>query len=252
MIVVKLGGAALRESLESPQLFQALAQCSQPLVLVHGGGPEINRLCEKLGLTFEFVRGQRKTTAEVMEVVEMVLSGKINPALVRGLHRAGACAGGLSGVDLNLFECVPEDPALGLVGRVVKTRGDVLQDWLARKIIPVISPVGCFADGRVCNVNADLAVAQLAVDLKATQLLFLTDREGILDAQGALLKKLSLEELEHLADSQVVSGGMQVKARAIRDVLQQHPSCAVHVMNGLNPETLKQALAGQLQGTHIG
>jgi acetylglutamate kinase len=251
VIVLKLGGAALKATLHEPRLFAAIAKCREPLVIVHGGGPEINALCEQRGLKFEFVNGQRVTTPEVMEAVEMVLSGKINPALVRGLLAQGRKAVGFSGASGRIFDCVPEDPALGLVGKVEKVDVTWIRRWTDEGAIPVISPVGLFRDFRSCNVNADLATARLAVDLRATRLLFLTDRDGILDAQGGLIRSLSTNDLQALLQSETVSGGMKVKARAILEVLTQNPTCRVEVMNGLTAEGLAAALAGASAGTLI-
>lgn len=251
MIVVKLGGAALKQSLTDPLLFSVLASSREPIVIVHGGGPEINQTCERLGLVFDFVDGQRVTSPAVMDVVEMVLSGKVNPAIVRGLLAAGRPAVGLSGVDGALLKCEPENPKLGQVGRVTQVAASLLTTLTAQGFVPVVSPVGLFSDGKPCNVNADLAAAQIAVALKASQLLFLTDRDGILDAEGGTMAELSAAKLRELAASNVVSGGMKVKARAILEVLDEVSSCRVGVMNGLDAVALGSALAGHAVGTRI-
>ncbi len=252
MIVIKLGGAALKKTLEDPALFRTLARSPEPLVIVHGGGPEINQLCQILGIEFDFVDGQRKTTADVMNVVEMVLTGKVNPALVRGLNRARISrpAIGLSGVSAQLLECEEEDPRLGFVGRPVRSNAKLIQSLLAQGLTPVISPVGYY-DGHSMNVNADLATARIATDLKADRVLFLTDKEGILDAGGDTIKTLSKETLRSLMESSVVSGGMKVKARAILEILESHPKAQVSVMNGLDPRVLQSALEGEFQGTAV-
>ncbi|MBS1985465.1 MAG: acetylglutamate kinase [Bdellovibrionales bacterium] len=251
MIVIKLGGAALKATLSDPRLFAALAECREPLVIVHGGGPEINQLCEKLGITFEFVDGQRVTSPAVMQAVEMVLTGKINPALVRGLLAAGRAAVGLSGVSGNLLHCVPENPALGLVGKVERVETQWIHQAVNAGAIPVVSPVGLLHDFQPCNVNADLATARMAIDLKATRVLFLTDKDGILDAGGSTVKRLSAESLRAMMSSGTVSGGMKVKARAILEVIEANAACSVEVMNGLDPQTLRDALRGASGGTLI-
>ncbi len=257
MIVLKLGGAALKESLASDSLYRTLAKvraahAGLPLVIVHGGGPEINATAAKLGLVSSFHEGQRVTTPEFMEIVELVLSGKINPAIVRGCLRAGLPAFGLSGVDGGLFECGPEDERLGQVGHVRRVRVERLESFFATGLVPVVSPVGLFPDFRPCNVNADLAAARLAVDLKATRLLFLTDKDGILDAGGSVMKALQHSELADLYRSPTVSGGMKVKVRAILEVLEANPSCRVEVMNGLSADALEAGLVGAGSGTVIG
>lgn len=251
MIVLKLGGAALKATLSSPELFAAIAGCRQPLVIVHGGGPEINKLCEDRGLTFSFVGGQRVTTPEVMECVEMVLTGKINPSLVRGLLAAGRSAEGLSGVSGAMLECEEENPALGLVGRPVRSNVSAIRSVIERGGIPVVSPVGLLPGSKPCNVNADLATARLAADLRAERLLFLTDKDGILDAGGSPIAELSVDSLKELVRSETVSGGMKVKARAILETLAANPDCRVEVMNGLEPAVLASALTGGTRGTRI-
>jgi acetylglutamate kinase len=251
MIVIKLGGAALKATLAEPRLFQALASCREPLVIVHGGGPRINAIAESLHIKSDFVGGQRVTSPEMMDVVEMVLSGGINPALVRGLLKAGRKAFGLSGVQGGIFHCSVENPALGLVGKVDRVDTAPILSLLQQGYLPVISPVGLLPGFEPCNVNADLATARVAMDLKATRVLFLTDKDGILDAEGSTLRILTRPHLESLMASEVVSGGMKVKARAILEVLAANPEALVSVMNGLEPEVLSAALQGADPGTRI-
>ena len=238
MIVIKLGGASLKATLRSPELFKMLADFQDDMVIVHGGGPESNLLSEKLGLEVEFVDGQRVTSPEIMEVVEMLLCGKINPALVRGFLKVGRKAFGLSGIDGGFLQCVEENPKLGQVGKVESVRTEYLHDLLKNGVIPVVSPVGLFADGRPCNVNADLAAAKIASTLKADRLLFLTDKDGILDAQGSVIRELSKAQLKELSQTETITGGMRVKARAMLEMLESHPSGRVEVMNGLDPSKL--------------
>jgi acetylglutamate kinase len=256
VIVIKLGGAALKSTLSEKSFFQTLANAkrktSVPFVVVHGGGPEINAMAKRLGLTAEFFEGQRITDSAHLEVVEQILSGKINPTLVRGFLTEGISAFGLSGVDGGLFECAPEDERLGLVGHVKKLRAEILHSLLDMGTVPVVSPVGLFSDFTPCNVNADLAAAAIAAHLKADRLLFLTDKDGILDAQGSTIAELSRSHLQSLIDEQAVSGGMKVKARAILETLARHPNCQVSVMNGLDWGALEAALSGRNIGTRVG
>ena len=248
MIVVKLGGAALKASLQNPALFAPFRNVKDKLLIVHGGGPAINQLAEKMQLATEFFEGQRVTTAEHMKVVEMVLSGSINPEIVRGLLIAGVRAVGLSGVDGKLLECVEENPKLGLVGKVTSVRSDVLDAIWEKGLTPVVSPVGLFENGQACNVNADLAAAALASQLGAEKLLFLTDKDGILDAKGEALAQMSREDLEALNQTPTISGGMKVKVRAILEFLESRPGAEVAVMNGLDALPLTQ----YFEGTHLG
>lgn len=258
MIVVKLGGAALKSTLQNAELFRAFAASNQDMVIVHGGGPEINALAERLGLKAEFWNGQRVTSAEMLEVVELVLCGKINPTLVRGFNKAGRLACGLSGSSAGLFRCEPEDSRLGLVGHVQSVFDAPLRALLREKILPVVAPVGVFADdsptgafakGSPCNVNADLAAAGIAKALRADRLLFLTDRDGVLDSQGDVIREISAGSLAQLAQSETITGGMRVKARAMLEVIEAVPECRVEVMNGMDATSLAGALDGRLGGT---
>ena len=252
MLVLKLGGAALKSTLSEPALFEVLARVTEPLIVVHGGGPEINSLAQKLGLEPKFHEGQRVTDSKHLEVVEQILSGKINPILVRGFLSRGRKAFGLSGVDGGLFSCELEDPALGLVGHVKKVEVSILSNLMRDGFIPVVSPVGLSKDFQALNVNADLAAAAIAAQMKADKLLFLTDRDGILDAQGSAIAELSRATLQNLMNDATVTGGMKVKARAILETLAGHPGCAVSVMNGTDWSTLESVLVSGLQkGTRV-
>ena len=255
MIVVKLGGAALKHSLSDPAIAEALAAVKEPMVVVHGGGPEINALCEKMGIKSEFLDGQRVTTPDVFSAVEMVLL-KINSALVRGIESRGGNAVGLSGTSLGLFRCSEENPALGRVGRIEKMDPQILHMMLAKKWIPIIAPIGLFEvgsqhSGEGCNINADLAAAYVASQLQADKLIFFTDKDGILDAKGEVMRELELEELRRLCDGTTISGGMKVKARAILETLAAHPSCRVEVVNGIDSQVFAKALDGSTFGTTI-
>ena len=256
MIVIKLGGAALKSSLSDPALFKALASSEKPFVVVHGGGPEINKLSELMGIEAHFVEGQRVTTPQSVEIVEMVLAGKINPALVRGLAVHGRRALGMSGVSCGLLECGVEDEKLGRVGRVDRVNVDLLRLVLDQGVTPVVAPVGVFSKttpfaGSAANVNADLAAAKIATALGATQLLFLTDRDGILDSAGDVVSELSAKSLREMLASSSISGGMKVKARAILETLEQVPTCRIEVMNGIDPDVLSAALEGRSSGTVV-
>lgn len=250
MIVIKLGGAALKNSLGSPELFEILAQIKEPLLIVHGGGPEINALSLKLGFEGKFHDGQRVTDAQHLEAVEMVLSGKVNSTLVRSSLKAGLNAVGVSGCDAGLLRCEPEAKELGLVGHVTKVNVHFLHLLLNNHYVPVVSPVGFFNGYLPCNVNADLAASALAQQLGATKLLFLTDRDGILDSQGQAMATLTRSHLEGLLkNGDSISGGMKVKARAILETLDILPKCEISVMNGTDWQALTESL---LQGKAVG
>jgi acetylglutamate kinase len=238
--VIKYGGAAMID----PELKRSFAQDVVLLraaglrpIVVHGGGPEINRTLEKLGGKSEFVDGQRVTGPEEMKVVEMVLTGKVNTEIVGLLNSLGGNAMGLSGRDGRLIQArkqapKPGKPDLGLVGDVEAINPDVLAMCLDGGYIPVVSPVGSGADGTSYNINADVAAAEIAVALKARKLIFLTDVAGILDEHGQLMSELRAADLAgRLQEGRAVKGGMQVKANAILRALAGGVE-AVHVVDG--------------------
>ena len=244
--VIKYGGAAMVD----PELKRSFAQDVVLLraagllpVIVHGGGPEINRTLERLGTKSEFVDGQRITGPEEIKVVEMVLTGKVNTEIVGLINSLGGAAMGLSGKDGRLIAArklvpKPGKPDLGLVGEVEKVNPDVLDMCLERGYIPVVSPVGAGADGTTFNINADVAAAEIAVAIKARKLIFLTDVAGILDENGALLSSLRAEDLRgRLTEGGAVKGGMQVKANAILRALAGGVE-AVHVVDGRSPHSV--------------
>jgi acetylglutamate kinase len=244
--VIKYGGAAMTD----PALKRSFAQDVVLLqaaglrpVIVHGGGPEITRMLEKLGHKTEFVDGQRITSAEDMRVVEMVLTGKVNTEIVGLINTLGGKAIGLSGKDARLLQArklppKPGKPDLGFVGEIAAVDPGVLETLLERGYMPVISPVGMGADGASYNINADVAAAEIAVAAKARKLIFLTDVAGILDEQGKLLSDLKAEQLSaRVAEGKTVKGGMAVKAQGILRALEGGVE-AVHVVDGREPHSV--------------
>ena len=244
--VIKYGGAAMVD----PELKRKFAHDVVLLraaglrpIVVHGGGPEINRTLEMLGQKSQFIDGQRVTGPEEIKVVEMVLTGKVNTEIVGLINSLGGAAMGLSGKDGRLIQArkqvpKPGKPDLGLVGDVEAVNPDVLDMCLERGYIPVISPVGASTDGTTFNINADVAAAEIAVALKARKLIFLTDVAGILDENGALLSALKASDLRgRLGAGSAVKGGMQVKANAILRALEGGVE-AVHVVDGRSPHSV--------------
>lgn len=244
--VIKYGGAAMVD----PELKRSFAQDVVLLraagllpVLVHGGGPEINRTLERLGGKSEFVDGQRVTGPEEIKVVEMVLTGRVNTEIVGLLNTLGGSAMGLSGKDGRLIVARkqaprPGKPDLGLVGDVETVNPGVLDMCLDKGFVPVVSPVGAGLDGTTYNINADVAAAEVAVAVKAKKLIFLTDVAGILDENGQLLSQLTAADLRgRLQEGRAVKGGMQVKANAILRALEGGVE-AVHVVDGRAPHSV--------------
>ncbi len=252
-VMIKLGGAAL----EDQELVRSI--CSDlmlmrsvgvPLIIVHGGGPAINRELKLHGIDWKFVEGLRVTTPEMMEVIEMVLCGYVNRRIVRTLNQAGVPAVGLSGGDALMLQCTTQSPQLGLVGSIQQVDPVLIESILKNQsegnigTIPVIAPVGVGDSGESMNINADWAASRIAQKLTIKKLFYLTDVEGILDAKGNLIPELDAAELEKLIEKGVVQGGMLAKANSILEALRNGVE-DVHVLNARQPHGLIQELFTQ-------
>ncbi|MAV12210.1 MAG: acetylglutamate kinase [Synechococcus sp. BS307-5m-G38] len=244
-IVVKYGGAAMAHAELRDAVFRDLALLAcvgvQPVV-VHGGGPEINQWLKRLEIPAEFRDGLRVTDAETMDVVEMVLVGRVNKQIVNGLNQLGAAAVGLSGSDGRLVEARPwGDGSHGLVGDVARVNPDVLEPLLERGYVPVISSVAATPeDGRSHNINADTVAGELAAALEAEKLILLTDTPGILrdrDDPESLIRKLGLAEARQLIQDGIVAGGMTPKTECCIRALAQGVAAA-HIIDGRVPHAL--------------
>jgi len=219
-------------------------------VIVHGGGPQISQMMERLGLKPVFIEGQRVTDEETMNVVEMVLVGTVNKQIVSLINQVGGRAVGLSGRDGDLIQVEkmtiykytgedrpPEIIDIGRVGKVNKVNPEVLFTLLEREFIPVIAPVGVGEDGQAYNVNADLVAGALAGALQAEKLIYLTDVEGVKDAEGKLISTLKVSEVEELISSGVARGGMIPKLKSARKAISQGVK-KVHMIDGRVPHSL--------------
>ena len=239
-VVVKVGGAALADAgwLES---FAAMAaRSAEPLLIVHGGGPEISAVSERLGVPVEWHEGRRITSPAVLDAAVMVLSGLVNKRIVAALQHAGVDAVGVSGVDGGLVRAeVAASGALGLVGRVSGVRAELLHRFRASGHSVVISPVSLGENGAALNVNADEVAAAVAAAVHAPELLFLTDVPGVLRG-GDTLPAVPCGEALELVASGVASGGMAVKLKAAVSALD----AGVASVRIGNLETLVSASAG--------
>jgi acetylglutamate kinase len=242
--VIKYGGAAMidptlkRSFAEEVVLLQAAGL--RP-VIVHGGGPEITKTLEKLGRKSEFADGQRITGVEEIRVVEMVLTGRINTEIVGLINTLGGNAIGLSGKDGRLLTAhklqpAPGKPDLGFVGEIESVNAELLDMFLDKGYIPVISPVGFGVDGSSYNINADVAAGEIAAACGAERLIFLTDVAGILDDQGSLISEIGARDLEAKLGSSI-KGGMHVKAQAVLHALASGVR-AVHIVDGRIPHSV--------------
>ena len=229
-IVIKLGGSALENSLEELSLtVKGHLDRGDKVVLVHGGGPAINKELTARGINWTFVNGQRRTTPEMMTVIEDVLAVSVNEMVVKSMRGSGIPATGLSGGHILFCQPVSED--LGLVGNVEVVACESINEALARGDVPVIAPIGRGYEAHVrFNVNADWAATQIAIALRADELTFLTDQNGILDGDGSLVKKADPSRLESMISTGVVSGGMCTKVLAMIAAVR-HGVAQVRVLN---------------------
>ncbi|EAU73241.1 acetylglutamate kinase [Synechococcus sp. RS9916] len=243
-IVVKYGGAAMVHAELREAVFRDLALLTsvgvQPVV-VHGGGPEINTWLKRLEIPAEFRDGLRVTDPDTMDVVEMVLVGRVNKQIVNGLNKLGARAVGLSGSDGLLVEARPwGNGSHGLVGDVARVNPDVLEPLLEKGYVPVISSVAATRDGTAHNINADTVAGELAAALEAEKLILLTDTPGILrdrDDPESLIPQLRLSEARQLIEDGVVAGGMTPKTECCIRALAQGVAAA-HILDGRVPHAL--------------
>ncbi|MEY2626977.1 MAG: acetylglutamate kinase [Actinomycetota bacterium] len=239
-VVVKYGGNALSGT-EHADPLDVFAQDIVMLravgirpVVVHGGGPQINAMLERLGVKSEFRDGRRVTDDATMQVVRMVLTGEVNPSIVSAINARGGRAVGLSGADDGMITVVQRDTNLGFVGDVTRVRTAVLEQLLDDGCIPVIATIGVDASGQTYNINADSVAAAVAGALGAAKLLYLTDIEGLrrdVSDASSLISKLSAAELANLLGDGTIAGGMIPKAESCLEAVALGVP-AVHILDG--------------------
>ncbi len=236
-VVIKFGGHAMGEDAAMASFARDIVlmrQVGVNPVVVHGGGPMINDLLARLGIASSFVRGKRVTDAAAVEVVEMVLSGRVNKRIVQAINAEGGRAVGLSGKDAMLMVCEPDDPELGFVGRPVEVNPAVLTTLFAGGFIPVVAPVGTGRAGETFNVNGDTAAGAIAAALRADRLLLLTDVAGVRDETGAVVTQLSPDEVRELTARGVIAGGMIPKTETALAAVEAGVRAAV-ILDGRAP-----------------
>tara|TARA_E500000075_G_C6991027_1_gene323082 strand:+ start:948 stop:1853 length:906 start_codon:yes stop_codon:yes gene_type:complete len=241
-IIIKFGGNAMTD----PALHESFARdvvlmklVGMRPIVVHGGGPQIGKLLERLGIETRFVGGMRVTNEETVDVVEMVLGGSVNKEIVNSIHRNGGRAVGITGKDGELLRAKSlsqsQDSSgmedIGLVGEVESVDTDILTMLANSDYIPVIAPVAGSIDGHTYNINADLVAGKLAEVLKAEKLILLTNVPGLLDADGATLTGLSTAHVEDLIDKAVITGGMLPKVTCAMDAVRGGVTSA-HIIDG--------------------
>jgi len=252
-IVVKYGGNAMvDEDLKKSFALDIILMKYVGLnpVVVHGGGPQIGALLKKLSIESEFVDGMRVTDKETMDVVEMVLVGKVNKEIVTLVNRNGGQAVGLSGKDGQLITArkmkylrqtgnneSPEIIDIGMVGEIVSINNRILLSLIESQFIPVIAPVGAGSEGETYNINADLVAGHIAASLKANKLILLTDKEGVLDRENNLISTLKIDEIRGLISDGTIKGGMLPKINCCIDAISGGAEKA-HIIDGRKKHAL--------------
>ena len=267
VIVVKFGGHAMVDEKLAQQFARDMVMlkvCGLNPVVVHGGGPQINRMLDKLAVKAEFREGLRVTDDATMEVVEMVLSGSINKTIVASIQKAGGRAVGISGKDGNLliaerYVKEKKDPVTGVitkidfgqVGEPARVNTEILHTIMRSDAIPVIAPVGVGWDGQTYNVNADTAAGAIATALNAKRLLLLTDVAGVLDKNKQLIRELRLDGVQQLIDDGTITAGMIPKIESAAAVVHSGVE-GVIILDGRVPHSvLLELLTPHGVGTRI-
>jgi acetylglutamate kinase len=237
VVVIKVGGNAIDHARDETLLDVVLLRyVGMHPVLVHGGGPEITAMSERLGLKSEFKDGLRITDDKTMEVVKMVLTGKVGPDLVASIHKLGGQAVGMSGEDGPTIIAEPLDKTMGFVGRVTQVNKEPITALLGRGYIPVIASIGLGYDGHAYNINADTVAAEIAVALSAAKVILLTDVAGVLGVDGAVVPVLSKADAQRRIEIGQVTGGMIPKLQACLRALDGVP--LAHIVDGRTKHAL--------------
>ena len=257
IVVIKYGGNAMVNEQLKQQVMEDIALLwliGVKVVLVHGGGPEISETMKRLGKQAQFVNGLRVTDKETVDIVQMVLAGKVNKTLVNLLQMKGGHAVGLSGIDGGIIEATMKDEALGYVGKITRIRTQPITDLLEKNYIPVISTIASDRQGNTYNINGDTAAANIAGALNAEGLIMMTDIAGILrdkDDPSTLIPALTVKEAKKLFDEGVISGGMIPKVDCCIEAIGKGVKHVV-IMDGRVPHSiLMELLTDEGAGTMV-
>ena len=243
VVVIKYGGNAMINEELKEQVMEDIVLLSLigvQVVLVHGGGPEITEMMDKIGKQTEWVDGLRVTDKESTEIVQMVLAGKINKSLVNLLETKGGKAMGICGIDGQMIKAEMKDKRLGYVGKITEVNVEPIADLIEKGYTPVVSTLGCDNDGNVYNINADTAAAHIAGAIGADRFFLMTDIEGILRDKNdcnSLISLIDTKEAEELTKQGVISGGMIPKVECCLGALN-HGVDKVTIMDGRVPHSL--------------
>ncbi len=243
-IVIKYGGSVMEDETLSKEVFRDIVLLKfvgmRPIV-VHGGGKEITSLMKKLGIPSKFVSGHRITDKETLDIVEMILAGKVNKRVVAGINAQGGLAIGLSGKDANLIKAeklvLNESLDLGYVGNIKNINISLLESLINEGYIPVISSIGIDEKGQGYNINADIVAGKVAQMLRAEKLIYLTDTEGVMDREKGIISHLSINDAKRLIDRGDIVGGMLPKVTSGMEALEGGVK-KVHIINGNFPHSI--------------
>lgn len=244
-VVIKYGGAAMTEcdlKMKVMQDIVLMKYVGMHPIVIHGGGPDITGMLGRLSIDTEFVNGLRVTDHNTMEVVEMVLGGKVNKEIVSGLNASGGKAVGISGKDGGLIKARPIDPSgkLGFVGEVETVNPQIIETLIENGYIPVIAPIGIDDQQQSYNINADLVAASIAVGMKADKLVLLTDVPGLLqdkEDSGSLISVLKVSQVPDLVDCGIIAGGMIPKVQCCVEAVTGGVA-RTHIIDGRVPHSI--------------
>ncbi len=250
IMVIKYGGSAmldteLRESFSKD--VSLLKYVGINPIIVHGGGPEIGGTLGKLGMESKFYQGLRITDEDTMEVVVMVLAGKVNKEIVLQINKNGGKAVGISGVDAHIIKAkkkLMKDVDLGLVGDVDEVNPSILLHLSEDGYVPVVAPIGVDENGKRYNINADSVASAIAVSLKAEKLIFLTDTDGVKDKDGRLISSIKTDDINSLINNDTITGGMIPKILSSKEAIDKGVK-KVHIINGTRKHSLLEEVFTQ-------
>jgi acetylglutamate kinase len=245
LVVIKYGGAAMADCHLKKKVMQDIVlmkYVGMNPVVVHGGGPKINQMLERLNIETSFINGLRVTDRETMEIVEMVLGGTVNKEIVTGIHEAGGKAIGISGKDAGLIRAVPVEPGgrMGFTGEVEVINPEIIYTVIKRGYIPVIAPIGIDADYQSYNINADSVAAAIAIAMEADKLVLLTDVPGLLrdpEDSSSLISVLRCSDIPGYVEQGIISGGMVPKVRCCQQAVQEGVK-RTHIIDGRDPHSI--------------
>jgi acetylglutamate kinase len=241
--LIKLGGSSLVEPDTLKNFAKAVKDLTQKsqVIIVHGGGPFINKALTAANTNWQFIDGQRVTDEQSMQIVEMVLSGQVNKSIVRSFNVEGISSIGIAGTDNQIIECEPLDERLGQVGKVTNINPETIEKLIDAGFTPVISPVGLDGNAKTFNINADWAAAEIAMATNADHLIYLSDIDGVLDKSNNLIATITQQEIDELISDETLTGGMVVKAQTIKKSLNSIPE--ISLINGKLPHRIFDILS---------